>query len=837
MSRGTPTRRRIASLFLLTLASSSHEARSEDPPAPALVLNEIMASNRTVLADEDGRTSDWIEIHNRGSVPADLAGFTISDDAAVPGKWRFPPLTVPPGGHLLVWASGKDRWTMPARTLRKLGPLPFERALIRPGERWRYLLAEPGGRGPPASWADPSFDDSGFAEGRSGFGYADGDDATVLPEGTTAVFIRRRFLVEDPARIVQLVLRIDYDDGFVAYLNGACVARANSPVPDPDFDSIATAKHEPGRAECFDLTPHAGRLVRGENVLAIAGLNDSPSSDMSLIPELGTFPSILHASFELASGGGEIVLAGPGGKPVDRVRYPPQVADRSWGRTPDAGAAWAFFLTPTTGAANRSRPFADPPSAEIALSPAPGFHPGPIEVEVKVESRGEGIVVRSTLDGSAPTRSSRIVSGPIPIDSSAVVRIAAFIGDERASPIVSASYFLEPPPHLPVISISMARRDFEETHLAENAHGLASEKPAHVEVFSPGGARTAATGVGFRLHGGYGRRGDLSTKKSYRLYFRPLHGEPEIEVPWIPGLAGKPLDRLVLRAGFNDRLGAYHPGACFVRDQVIRDLHRDMGAAASAGAWCVLVVNGEWKGIYNAVERIDEDFLRRHVGAGDWDMVKTGQEVVCGTRDAWDDLKRLVARRGLSPDERHHEIGRAVDLESFTAYVILNLWAQNEDWPQNNWYAARRRDPGGKWIFLSWDAEWGLGLTPQGYTSDSFRATFDRQERVIPIRDLLAALLESAEYRAYLRKETERHLAGALGADNVRRHVDRNAAAIRPLIARELQANAGGFPPEIWERSVETVRAFAGRRGPYFRRLVERWLAGPPAALVPPAPR
>jgi hypothetical protein len=81
-----------------------------DPAAPAadLVLSELLASNRGGLLDEDGDPSDWIEIHNRGAVAVDLAGWSITNQPDEPG-WVFPPRTIEPGGHLVVFASGKDR--------------------------------------------------------------------------------------------------------------------------------------------------------------------------------------------------------------------------------------------------------------------------------------------------------------------------------------------------------------------------------------------------------------------------------------------------------------------------------------------------------------------------------------------------------------------------------------------------------------------------------------------------------------------------------------------------------------------------------------------------------
>jgi|GEM_PF-828065 len=72
-------------------------------------ISEVMADNVSGLTDEDGERHDWIELTNDTGALADLAGWTLTDERAVPDKWTFPAVAVPPGGHLLVWASGKNR--------------------------------------------------------------------------------------------------------------------------------------------------------------------------------------------------------------------------------------------------------------------------------------------------------------------------------------------------------------------------------------------------------------------------------------------------------------------------------------------------------------------------------------------------------------------------------------------------------------------------------------------------------------------------------------------------------------------------------------------------------
>ncbi len=75
----------------------------------AVVINEIMASNGSTVADEDGDFSDWVELYNPGSSAVDLSGWGFSDRVDNPFKWSIGSAVIPAQGRLLIWASGKDR--------------------------------------------------------------------------------------------------------------------------------------------------------------------------------------------------------------------------------------------------------------------------------------------------------------------------------------------------------------------------------------------------------------------------------------------------------------------------------------------------------------------------------------------------------------------------------------------------------------------------------------------------------------------------------------------------------------------------------------------------------
>lgn len=93
-------------IFLLLVQPLSG---SVELSARQVVLNEVMSSNSTTIADEDGDYPDWIELYNLGSDPVELGGYGLSDDLENPFRWVFPDTTLAPGQFMLVMASGKDR--------------------------------------------------------------------------------------------------------------------------------------------------------------------------------------------------------------------------------------------------------------------------------------------------------------------------------------------------------------------------------------------------------------------------------------------------------------------------------------------------------------------------------------------------------------------------------------------------------------------------------------------------------------------------------------------------------------------------------------------------------
>ena len=157
-------------------------------------------------------------------------------------------------------------------------------SIILAENTWSYFE---GNSEPETNWKTIAFDDNTWKQGSGGIGYEDNDDATVIAT-VASLYLRKDFHISDLNTIKQLVLDIDYDDGFIAYLNGAEVARSsNVEAQNPAYNAGTSIYREAqmysgGSAEQYNVS--MGDLVAGTNVLAIHILNyTATSSDLSAL--------------------------------------------------------------------------------------------------------------------------------------------------------------------------------------------------------------------------------------------------------------------------------------------------------------------------------------------------------------------------------------------------------------------------------------------------------------------------------------------------------------------------------------------------------------------------
>ncbi|MBN2132990.1 MAG: lamin tail domain-containing protein, partial [Sedimentisphaerales bacterium] len=216
---------------------------------------------------------------------------------AVNGSYRHGG-PVPGGARLSMSEAGGRIWfTVDGSDPRVQGsaPEPAPENMLVPENAAKRVLV-PDGPVDDAWREDANFDDSAWTSGTGGvgyersFGYEAFFDIDVQSNmygvnGTCYIRIAFGLSADELSALSNLTLKVRYDDGFVAYLNGSEVQRAQF-SGTPTWNSSASSTHSDSDAVNFDLfniTGHRGKLRSGQNVLAVHGLNASTASSDFLI--------------------------------------------------------------------------------------------------------------------------------------------------------------------------------------------------------------------------------------------------------------------------------------------------------------------------------------------------------------------------------------------------------------------------------------------------------------------------------------------------------------------------------------------------------------------------
>ncbi|WP_442482725.1 CotH kinase family protein [Aeoliella sp. SH292] len=601
----------------------------------------------------------------------------------------------------------------------------------------------------------------------------------------SSVYQRIDFNVIDPAQLGALSLDMQYNDGFVAYLNGTKVASSNAPA-STNWQSNALSERDDSLAfapERFDLSAYHQLLVPGQNVLAIQVLNDGDFSD-----DLLSRPRLTAASLT------------------------------------DTPLTEYYFEAPTPGAPNGEGRFGF--VQQPTFSAPHGFYTG--SFQLTVTSATPGAQIYYTTNGDAPTPTTgTLYTNAITIDSTTVVSAAAYLDGYYDSSAVSSSYiFLNDivrqnysatlaegfpamwgpysPDYgmdpdvignfnsagnslggdlfggqyaatikndllaIPTLSLVMDIDDmFGPNGIYTNSTngGVAYERATSVELINPDGTQGFQINAGIRIQGGAFRSDSLSKKHSLRLLFKEEYGATKLEYPFFGADAVDSFDTITLRMESNDGYAWDGAGTQpqYARDNFASRTLHEMGQVASHGNRVHLYINGVYWGVYNPVERPDASFAAMYFGGDkdNWDAINDGSPTD-GDLDAWNAMVAIAqaagsgsasARaaayqqlQGNNPDGTDNPAYEDyLDIDNYIDYLMVNFFVGNVDWPHRNWYAVRERglDSTG-FKFVSWDAESGMNLFGSNVNTNRLEAN-----------------VEAAQAYSYLRNNPEFRLAFA----------------------------------------------------------------------------
>lgn len=533
-----------------------------------------------------------------------------------------------------------------------------------------------------------------------------------------------------------------------------------------------------------------------------------------------------HLPFQLAKEGEEVALISPDGRTIiDSLRYGFQYRDISYGRMPDGGNAKGYFETPTPGASNVQGYSGVAGIPQILTSS--GFYSGNVLVTVQASELLD--TLRYTLDGSDPVRTSSRYSGPLSLSSTKVFKVKSFGLNKMPSPIQVHTYFVNTEHTLPVLSLSTDPENLFNPqtgiYVNNNKEGRAWERPVELEWFE-NHKLGFQTGAGTRIQGNTGPR-DYD-KKSFRIYFREGYGRGRLNYPLFPNDTVSTFNTLVLRSGYDDNLEPKNPSGTLIRDPLVFELWRRAGQIGVSGRFSVLYLNGQFHGIYEIKESMDEDFVRTHLRLEAFDLMRTrwdSTELVYGSRDEWKKLVQFFESNTFSSDAMLEQANARLDLENFTTLMALVHATEWKSWAYGT-FMIRAKFPTAKWIWTIWDADRAFTELEWNGLTDPYSplaSTFDNL--------FIKKLLQNATYKKYYINRIMDLLNTVFSPSQVEAIID----SLANQIASEIPLEVAKWQNTVsqWNQNIQGLKYFAKQRpGIVIQQLQEYFQLRNPVSIV-----
>ena len=696
--------------------------------AQTIRINEAVSSN-SIYFDEDGDSPDWFELYNNGTQDISLENWTISDDLEELDMWTFPEITISPDEYLLVWASGKDR------SLNT-----YSRTLINQGDIFKYDIPN---TEPNPNWKNLNFNVSSWANGATGFGYSDGDDNTTIPYGTLSVYLRKNFNITNINDIISLILDIDYDDAFVAYINGVEVTRANIGGVPPPFDSgeIST-DHEAqiysgGLPDRFVLSNLNSFLVEGENVLAIQAHNiSSTSTDFTIIPflsaiystpnDLGIDPpgilnlsddNPLHTNFKISSNSETLILSNNSGTIVDELVIEGLPPNTSIGVSNITENIVSYIQT-TPGYQNADEEFLGSIQNEVIFSQNGGITQNPFNLSLSGNTPSQNI--RFTTNGSTPTNSSNVYIEPITISENSSVRARIFSNTNNYLPskVTTESYIFNSSHDIDIMLLTVNPEDFFDDETGIYVFGPDGtfdtwqpyfganfwedwERPIHFSFYENNSNEFVEFDGGVKIFGGWSR--GQNGQRSLAFFARGQYGDSKFEHPFFDNLNYDRFEAFVLRSSGQDWMRSN------MKDIMLTSLMRGSEIDFQEHNPVATYINGEYWGMYNMREKTNEHMLasKHGVDADRITLLTNNAEIIEGDNTEYNELINYIENIDYLTDNNYEYLSERIDIKQYALYQATNIFINNTDWPGNNikfW-----KHPETKWRWIMYDTDFGFG--------------------------------------------------------------------------------------------------------------------------------
>lgn len=421
----------------------------------------------------------------------------------------------------------------------------------------------------------------------------------------------------------------------------------------------------------------------------------------------------LHASFKLDKNGDIIILYDDSQQRLDILNFDQMDEDVSFGRATDGGSLWASYSTPTPGGPNYT-------VASILKAPEPifGTKAGYYQdaVTVNLWSVLADADIYYTTDGSIPTIESARYSEPINVSTSSVIKAVVIRAGYNNSRVSTHSYFIgEHESDLPVISIGVDPYDFfDETegmymmgpYAMEGDPNWGAnfwediEEPVTFEYFV-NGKQKVEVNAGIKIFGGWSRRFE---QRSFTINCRQEYGDERMRYQFFEDKEIDVFKQIVVRNSGSDVYSLRY------RDLMLQKMVSNrMDIDYQDGVPTIVYINGEYWGIMNLREKVQERYLKDNYGLEKEDVTLIAnyqwESEDGGSIDEFTSLFDYVSYNDLSDDANYNSVTQMMDIDEFINYQITEIYYGNHDWPGLNIKYWKENGNGHQWRWILYDLD------------------------------------------------------------------------------------------------------------------------------------
>jgi len=425
----------------------------------------------------------------------------------------------------------------------------------------------------------------------------------------------------------------------------------------------------------------------------------------------------IHTNFKLTQTKHEkIILSNPSGTAIDILTIKNHQLLHSRGRTTNGAGTWGVFTSPTPNASNTGalQEYATTPVFNVA----PGFYNS--TQTISITSPDVGVTIRYTTNGTEPTATSTAYSAPISIATTKVVRARAFSSNPNIPPsfIETNTYFINETHTVPVISIS-------GDNILTLLNGSQIEPMGALEYFDRSGVMQTEVTGDFNKHGNdswaYNQRGVDFISRDQHGYNHSLTHQ------LFPQKTRNEFQRIILKCGASDNY-PFENGGAHIRDPYVNTLSQQGGLKLDERTYdaCVLYVNGQYWGVYEIREKVDDNDFTSYYYNQD-EVYKNSPNYIQflktwgntweefgapNAQNDWDNLLNFITSNNMAVPANFNYVDSLYNWESLVDYFCLNSYIVNKDWLNWNTSWWRGLDPAGdkkKWRYTLWDMDATFG--------------------------------------------------------------------------------------------------------------------------------